>query len=331
MKNHNIAYVFCCEHGILEKLTVLLVRSLFHFGKVNGNSSFYCFCPRKNFKPSKSTLKILEEQNIHINDENLNREFEFYPLYNKVVATSYVENKYKQDFIVFLDSDLLVLENLFADDRILNTEVSLQKEFMKYVAAEKSSDQFFRYWERIFNFLEVDNYKFSNLFTNDVRTIAYYNSGLIFSKTSTGLMSQWNENLTHLLRKYHWRNLEYFFLEQATLSATIQQMGLEVYELPKGYNYPISMHNNVFERNKVGKVDELIVCHYLKEYGSTIKNLKEISKKDNEKVNWVIDQFKELKIFPGTTSSRISDYIQVKRNINFQKILYFSKKFRLHR
>jgi|GEM_PF-1783446 len=326
MKNCKIAYVFCCEYGILERLSKVLVNSLLKYGQIGHNSTIYCFCPRKKFQPKKSTIEFFERLNVKVITDNLNNKFSYYPIFNKVVASAYIEKYSFHDYIVFFDSDILVLNDLYSDKSVFTSDISVQKEFIALVSAFDENDSHYSYWAKIFDILHVKVVKYSKLFVENIKTIAYWNSGFFVNRLSLGLMSQWKENLEFLLNNYHWRNLEYFFLDQVSLSATIQKMGLHVKELPRGYNYPISMHDDICAENKIENLSELIVCHYLKEYPATLENLKKLGAEDDEKIKWVEEQFNRYNIYPKNYRSKFYDFAKSQRNINLQKLIYFSKK-----
>ena len=322
-----IAIAICCERGELEKLTIILIKSLFRFSDLKDKVEIISFSPRKNFQPQKKTLDLLEMSGVSINTSILNVDYPYYPLYNKPLVSSYLEQKNIYDYILFLDSDLLILNKFSVPEVVGKNDIALQCEFKNQISALNEQDHHFSYWSRLFSLLNAQPSHYCHLFTSGKKVIGYYNSGLIISKGKTGLMEKWKNNLTYLLKNFHWRNLEYFFLEQATLSVTIHQMNLKVTQLNRSFNYPISLHEEIISDNKAGNIKELSVCHYLKEYEKMIDSLVSISSPYEEKLLWVKEQFEEHKIFPKSSTERFIDFVNNQHISNLQKALYFRKKF----
>jgi len=78
--------------------------------------------------------------------------------------------------------------------------------------------------------------------------VAYFNSGVIFSKSESKLFTKWLFNFESLIqdeRAYHLPYMQYHFLEQPLLSATILQAFPEekMKILTNSFNYPLNFHS----------------------------------------------------------------------------------------
>ena len=327
MQPPKIAIVFCCEYGILEPLTLLMVRSLLRFGNLSDRYSLYCFSPRKLYLPSRATLKSLESMGVSIITEPLNRPHSYYPLINKVLACEYVCQEMAADYIVFIDSDCVMLNPLDTDPQLFSRDIAVQREFGRIISAHQPGDAHYEYWKKILDLCQVKKYVEVRSFLFDQPMIGYWNSGFFTSKTSHDLILRWKENLINLLDNYHWRGLQYYFLEQVSFSVTIQQLELTRYELQNGYNYPIGMHSQVCDLNRIHTISEITVAHYLKEYRETLTALEGMSG-EGQKAGWLADQFRELRIHPKSFRKRLVITMKSQRNAQLQKALFLAKRLR---
>jgi len=323
--DQKIGIAFCCERGELERITMVMVKSLLQFGELPDQVKLFCFCPRPLFKPAEGTLNAFRNLGIAVIDQPQNAKYSFYPLMNKVVALKYLEENTTLDRLIFLDSDLVILKKVL-DKELLDHDVALQSEFVDLMAASQRDDPYYPFWARLYHLLGIKKFSFTNIFVSGKRVFAYWNSGLISYRRELQIASRWYENLILCFGHYHWRKLEYYFLEQATLAVTFQQLRLQVHRLNPVFNYPICSHDEIHKGNKVTQFDKLHIIHYLRFADKSIDNLKKIEQA-NEKVEWVERMFKSYKLINGDFIRKLSDFYFGFRQSNIQKIIYFYNRF----
>ena len=244
---------------------------------------------------------------------------------NKVVVLKYLEENTTLDRLIFLDSDLIILNKVLHKE-LIDHEVSLQSEFVELITASQSDDPYYPFWLRLYQLFGIQKFSFTNIFVSGKRVFAYWNSGLISYRRELHIASRWHENLALCFSHYHWRKLEYYFLEQTTLAVTLQQMKLQVHRLDPGFNYPICSHDEIHKENKVTQFDQLHIIHYLRFADKSIGNLKKIEQV-NEKVKWTERMFKSYKLINEGFIRKISDFYYAFRQSNLQKIIYFYHRF----
>ena len=323
--DQKVGIAFCCERGELERITMMMVESLLKYGELTDHFELFCFCPRPAFRPGSQVLKKFQELGIKVIDQPLNTKFSFYPLMNKVVALKYLEENTTLDRLIFFDSDLIIL-NKIPDKEMMEYDVALQSDFVDMITAIQSNDPFYPFWTRLFKLLGIKEFSFTNTFVSGKRIFADWNSGLICYKRQFMVASKWFDNISICFDHYHWRKLEYYFLEQATLAVTLQQLKLPVYRLKPGFNYPICSQNEIIKENKVTEMDNLHIIHYLRYTEASIESLKKIDP-TNEKIKWVEQTFRFHELIDVGLVRMVKDFIHRFRQANIQKILYFYNRF----
>ena len=319
--DQKVGIAFCCERGELERITMMMVESLLKYGELTDHFELFCFCPRPAFRPGSQVLKKFDELGINVIDQPLNTKYSFYPLMNKVVVLKYLEENTTLDRLIFFDSDLIIL-NKILDKELMEYEIALQSDFM----ALKSDDSFHPFWTRLYKLIGVKEFSFTNSVVSGKRVFADWNSGLISYRRELMVATNWYKNLSGCFNNYHWRGLEYYFLEQSTLAVTLQQLKLPVHRLKPGFNYPICSQDEIIKENKVTEMYNLHIIHYLRYAEASIESLKKIDP-TNEKVQWVERTFRFHELIDIGSVRMLRDFIDRFRQANLQKILYFYNRF----
>lgn len=323
--DQKVGIAFCCEKGELERLTRVMVKSLLKYGQLSSQIKLFCFCPRPMFRPNSQTLSEFKQLGITIIDEPLNKKYSFYPLVNKVVALKYLEEYSSMDRLIFLDSDMIILNNILGTE-MMDYDISIQSEILDLITAKQIDDAYFPFWDRLYKLFEIKELSFTNTFVSGKRIFAYWNSGLISYKRKLFIATKWYENLSKCFDQYHWRKLEYYFLEQAALAVTIQQLKCSTHKLKPGFNYPICFHEEIYQENKVIDLNKLHIIHYFRETKKSLENLEKIGHGSN-KVGWVEVNFKSGKLLEKGFFIKLKDFYYSFRQSNLQKIMYFYNRF----
>ncbi len=323
--DQKVGIAFCCERGELERISMVMVESLLKYGSLTDKFELFCFSPRPAFKPGRRTLRKFQELGINMIDQPLNTRYSFYPLMNKVVALKYLEENTTLDRLIFLDSDMIIL-NKISDKELMDHEVALQSDFVDLITAFKSSDTYYPFWTRLYKLLDIRNFSYTNTFVSGKRIFADWNSGLISYRRQLLIATRWYQNVSICFNHYHWRKLEYYFLEQATLAVTLQQLKLQVHQLKPGFNYPICSQDEIIKENKVTDLNKLHIIHYLR-FADKSQEMLNKFEKGRSKVEWVKKKFSAQELGGAGILTRISDWYHSFRQANLQKINYFYNRF----
>lgn len=264
MEKNKIEIVICTEgSGYLESMSKLLISSLREFGGKFSDVPIFSYQPRKNFKISQETIAFFEKNNVEYVELELNKYFCDYPFANKPLACSHREKNTKAEILIFLDSDVLFLNEPkeFAD--FGDADVILRPVDMKNIGVENSEDKNAIYWDNLYKLLNVKVLR--NVLTTVTTTSIweYYNSGHIVTLTKNNLFRTWNENFIKTMDSGIIPDDGLSFVEQSVFSATVSQMELKVKNFAKEYNYPIHIENEIINSDYiVNDFDSLVSIHY---------------------------------------------------------------------
>jgi hypothetical protein len=315
--NNIIKIVICTERGILEKYSLLMCRSLRQFGGEMSQTEIYSIAPRKGYYPSKKTIFEFEKLGVKHENLELNKRYKNYPLANKPFVCEYIEEKFPNDTLVFIDSDQIILN----EPTIFNSNSSLLLRMVdrKGIGFNGEKDINYNYWEKLFSLLHIDIKHLKQHETSSGEVIyPYFNSGLIVSHATLGLFKQWRINFERIVKEDILPKDGSFFLEQSIFSATVMQMKLPFEFLPNSYNYPFSLHDSISNKLKINDFDSLYTAHYhdlfiTKPYPAFLT----IFLATSEKGRWLQQQIQSLNIKPESLLAKY--YNKVKKKLSKNK------------
>ena len=264
MKPQDLTFVICTESGQLEKMSVLFVMSLRMFGGRFSNCRVVSYQPRKGFDLSRETLNLFESLNVDHSSLELNNEFRDYPLANKPLTCAHAEKTCGTEFLVFADSDQLILGEPNALLLGSDCDVSMRPVDVKNIGATDESDPNFEYWGQLYEMMSVGKRKYVTTTVGQEKILAYWNSGLVVTRCKNSLFSEWENNFRIVMSNKLMPSDGLFFVEQSVLAATICSTDLKLRALPNEYNYPVHMHSGMQSPNKIDRLSELKTIHYHK-------------------------------------------------------------------
>ena len=264
MENYKIEIVICTEGaGYLESMSKLLASSLREFGGKFRDVPIFSYQPRKKFKISPETIAFFEKNNVEYVDIELNQDFCDYSFANKLLSSAHREINTNAEILVFLDSDVLVVNEPkeFAD--FGNADVILRPVDMKNIGAENSEDKNAVYWDSLYKLLNVENRRNVSTTVTNVKIWEYYNTGHIVTFANNNLFRTANENFIKVMDAGIIPDSGLSFVEQSVFSATVSQRELKVKHFGKEYNYPIHIENQIKNSDYiVNSFDSLVSIHY---------------------------------------------------------------------
>lgn len=294
----DILIIICTEKGEIENQSLLFVRSLRRFGGILANARIVSISPRPNYYPSSKTLQLLESQDVEVVVNNINKRFPDYGFGNKPQACSYVEQNYKAERFLFIDSDQLVI-NPPID--LLNNEKELAfAPVDRKGVGTTGSDHNVDFWSRAYAQFGIENVRKVRTTINDEEIYEYWNGGLMSVRASTDYFSTWNELLEKMIVDELLPEGKIAMSEQASIAITAQTMNLDIHQFPKGYNYPVHEHSIVTPKNKLKSVDEGFLLHYHRSFKTPFRSENQLISLIESHIerDWFFEQFKELAIYP---------------------------------
>ncbi len=263
MENEKVAILICTEPGDLECMSQMLVKSIRQFGGVLKDVEIYSMQPRDSGCLSKLTHEVFDEYGVVHECRLLNEKYPDYGLANKVVTCDYFARQLSSDYLLFLDSDQVVFNDLTAVLAEPLADVRIRP-VNKKVAGTDGDDKNLAYWQQLYTLCGVKEHGFVRTSTDHQKIWTYYNSGLVLAKRTSGVFERWKENFDKVMDKNLMPDHGLFFVEQSTLSATISSMELTVEELPYSYNYSPHGHLNLSGPYRRLTLDEIHTFHYHK-------------------------------------------------------------------
>lgn len=305
----NIAFVICTEKGRLETESVLLVKTLRSFGGDLSGCDIWSFQPRVGTDITSATLKEFEKYQVkHIN-KSLNLAFHDYPFCNKIYACAYVESKGNYDFIVFLDSDQLIIREM-TELLSFDYDLGLRPVEKKGIAASSVIDSNWPYWQGVFNLWDIREENLTKITTSltNEEIYNYWNAGFIVFGAKKGLAKQWLDIFLHLMEIGNIPPQGKTFMDQVALAILSLRLSSDrVKILSEGYNFPLSEVRKV----EADIAQKIVSIHYHRVFNEQHKNhpLEGIIL-DDQKLKVVVSELKSLGIYPKTIQYRLKQKVK---------------------
>jgi hypothetical protein len=207
---------------------------------------------------------------VHYIFSDLNREWADYSFGNKIYACALVETlclNYVKN-LCFLDTDIIC--NAPPYDLILGNshDIALCPVDKKGVGL-KSDEVLNAYWQAVFDLYKIDlppSWTVNTTYENEA-ILPYFNAGMITVNPTKQLFKNWETGLKQIkIYKYQqiFSQEQQHNLDQALLAALIlkkvPQKRTKV--LPPAYNYPLHLHKELPQVNKLEQLRDGIFFHY---------------------------------------------------------------------
>ncbi len=195
------------------------------------------------------------------------------PLSIKPYAAAFAESQLrnKADVLVWMDADTLIFNSPALLDLAHEKRVAVPPVHKTLVSA-LASKPLNAFWRNVYaqcgaNLKDLPTV--TSLADQD-RVFAHFNAGLIAVRPEFHLLAQWEVNFRRLYRddeiaQYYTQDPLYrVFIHQAALAGTIvSTVPREKLELlPREYNYPLILHEEMPDGQKVSSLNELTTARY---------------------------------------------------------------------
>lgn len=258
----NLAFISCIERGNLENQALLLFRSIRRFAGKYKNAPIYSFQARKGPRLKKDTLEMFDKLGVSHSTEILNDEFNHYPIGNKVFACARAEESVKEDILVFLDSDTVMLNEPIDFQLPAGTFAAVRPVDNKNRGSCGPTDPNDGYWQELYAICKVAEAPYIETVVDAKKIRAYWNAGLIVVRRTTGLFQQWKEDFQTLMKEGHIPGDRITFMDQLALAATFARVANRIRTLDYRYNYPLPKRPLLPEPYCRAELEDLIHIHY---------------------------------------------------------------------
>jgi len=228
----------------------LLISSLREFGGVLKDIHVYSYQPRKGWEVSQETRKFFETNNVTLIEKVLNEKYTDYPFANKILASSHSEQMLKNEFLVFLDTDMVVLSEPVEFIIPSEYDAVLRPVDSKNIEAENEEDANYPYWEKLYEIAGVKNLAYVTTSIDKKRIFSYWNSGHLLISNHRNIFQQREEDFRKVMKHNSQPEDGMFYVEQFVFAATISAMNCNVKQFSHLYNYPIHLQSKIPDTGK---------------------------------------------------------------------------------
>lgn len=304
-----VGFVICTERGRLERLSVLFVRSLRRCGGSLRDAPVLSVQPRRGTAVSRGTAARLAEMGVDHRGIVLNRDYHDVPFANKALTAAYAEEVMDAEFLVFADSDQMVLGDPQAFLLPASCDVTARPVDYKGVGAEGPDDPNYPYWEKLYRIAGVSKREYVETLVDRRRILGYWQAGLVGVRREAGVFARWSRVFRAAIDGKITPEQGIFYVEQSALSAAMLAAAGSVQPLPLPYNYPIHAHGRLPEELRIGRLSGMITIHYHRLFERRCPGhpLAQFLAED-ELSRWVCDALREEGLFPerGMWGERLS-------------------------
>jgi hypothetical protein len=236
-----ITFVACVEpgsHRLEYKAATLFLTMRRNLGALSG-ASIRAYAPRPGRPVAPWLREMMEHYEIDYVDEPLNAAHADYPLANKPLALAHAEATASTEFVVFLDTDILLWSEPRAflfDDGI---DMGLVADTTKTTGSGGPGDPFEEYWMQLYELVGASARPYVTTTLTHEYVRGTWNSGVVALRRSAGIAAQWADAMERLLANDFAPPAASYLRENNVLSAVGAARYDRLLELPVTYNYPV--------------------------------------------------------------------------------------------
>lgn len=241
MSGGRITFVVCVEpgpHRLEYKAATLFLTMRRNMGALS-QSAIRAYAPRPGRAVSRWLRELMDTWSVEYVDAPLNAEHADYALANKPLALAHAEETAGTEFVVFLDTDILVWSEprkFLLDGSV---DLALVPDTTKTTASAGPGDPFENYWAKLYGMVGATARPFVTTTLTGERVRGTWNSGVVPLRRSAGIAAQWRDAMLRLLREDFAPAQAVYLRENNVLSALAAARYDRFLELPVAYNYPV--------------------------------------------------------------------------------------------
>ena len=256
-----LAFVFCVEPGRLEAEACLLARSIRRYGGRLASSPLYAVQPRGAQPLRPETLAVFATEGVTHRAAVLNGPYAQWPTTNKVFGVADIESIAETEFLVFLDTDSVIINEPLELLLPAGHDLGVQPTVQQFRGSTGPGDPNDPFWLNVYRICDVPEPPYVLTMIDRVRIRGYYNGGLIAMRRTAGLGRRWLDFLMRIGPDVP--NKARYNLDQVALAAVAAGLPGRVRVLPSTYNYNIGRRQDfVLEADRSAGWDSLVHLHY---------------------------------------------------------------------
>lgn len=257
----NTTFVICVESGMLEYKALCLILSLRKYGGRWCDCHIVSYSPRKGRQVSLWLKKIYRKYNVTVVDDVLNKSWDDYPLANKPISMCDAESRCTTEYIIFLDSDILVWDEPKCLEIPQNKDLAGVIDADKSVASSGVDDDFDEMWLRLYANAGVENevFRITTLSQEVVR--GWWCSGVIVARRTKGYMHEWFKIFESAFETDIFSSRATYLREQMTFSVLATKHINSFEDLSPICNYHVQNQDKYIDVHML-EADDACIWHY---------------------------------------------------------------------
>jgi hypothetical protein len=276
---NELTFVLCIENNAIRAQALLLCESIRHFGGAHREAPILAVSPRPGLGIGPATRRQLEAFSVEYVEEPLNRVCPQYGSANRVFTAAWAERRLRTEWVVVLDSDTVVLDELQLP---ADADVAVRPIDSKGSATTGPDDPLDSYWARLAELQGVGLWCLPFVRTTDRlhRVRASYNGGLIVVRRERGILQTWANlfarSVAAGLRPWKGSHMnvfastgfvgeeasEYWGSNQAAAALAIWSTTRRVCHYPDTYNVPLHLLMETPALVSAPRPSPLVHVHY---------------------------------------------------------------------
>jgi len=245
-----LSICFVCQRGQLELKACLLAASLVK--NLGGDLQLHVAIPQPYQRygvPSFDTLNFLKEigANLIKIENNFTSD---YPIGNKLFCLEVANTRTDAERIILLDSDMICLRELPANQNVFDGDVCLKPEVDHKIVSKYWKNRFGGElpelveadWKKCYSEfnLEIPQRRIKSTYTGE-NLFPYFNAGFICLKRETEFPATWIRVASRLAAVIDPE--KYLYLDQFSLPIALHISGMKLQIMDDNFNYPVDVKN----------------------------------------------------------------------------------------
>lgn len=255
--------VCCIESGKLELQTIRLTESIRRNGGSISNLKIIAVRPRRGPSISLSSRKILQDLQVDVLEEITNREFAWQHYTNKPLALLAAERVAPADQYIWLDSDMLVLDDPSEFWLGHNEDFAACASDKGGIGSAGPHDLKDGIWQRSTELLglSISDLPWVVTCIEGERIRFYINAGVFSYRGGLGFADAYYGNCISFLRnRIGQTHQEVHFMDQIALGLAVQKLQLRWRLLTYSHNYVL--HSKLLHWFEQSEANRAKVWHY---------------------------------------------------------------------
>ena len=236
-----VTFVCCVESGALEEQAVRLVASIRKWGGTLAACPILAITPRLGPPLRHETRRVFDEMEVTYIRQHLRKPYNWFKFMAKPRAMSIAEECATTDLIVWLDSDVLVIDEPFKFRLPDDVDIGACA-LSRHGGTTGPGDTNEPWWRAMCEAvdLSVDDLPWITTWMDEQRVRLYFNAGIFAYRRSSKFLETFEDCVCRILdARISSQKDGILFVDQAALGLAVVRLGLHYQAWPQLYNFNV--------------------------------------------------------------------------------------------